>query len=72
MLEITSAVALNLLSLINAIYHLHQRIGRSASIIPFTRRSAERFVSNVSYVTELEIAKLADAFLVPKSDEWFA
>lgn len=29
------------------------------------------FVPNVSYVTELEIAKLADAFLVPKSDEWF-
>ena len=71
MLEITSAVALNLLSLTNAMYHLHHRIGRSASIIPFTRRSAERFVSNVSYVTELEIAKLADAFLVPKSDEWF-
>ena len=71
MLEITSAVALNLLSLTNAMYRLHHRIGRSASIIPFRRRSAERFVPNVSYVTELEIAKLADAFLVPKSDEWF-
>jgi hypothetical protein len=34
MLETTSALALNLLNLINAIYHLSHRTGRSASIVP--------------------------------------
>jgi predicted ATPase len=34
MLETTSALALNLLNRINAIYHLSHRTGRSASIVP--------------------------------------
>jgi hypothetical protein len=33
MLETTSALALNLLNRINAIYHLSYRTGRSASIV---------------------------------------